>query len=121
MFLFTVHASEKMGLCLSVLVYDQGIHYRKKSSTKNNLGFSYSKNVANFEAFRWIISSSINLLFAEECKKMCPLPEQYFSLQATNQYLGLQLAFLVDLFLYLFFRIENKYVLENTLQVCTSD
>ena len=26
-------------------------------------GFSYSKNMANFEAFRWNISSSINLLF----------------------------------------------------------
>ena len=26
-------------------------------------GFSYSKNIANFEAFHWNISSSINLLF----------------------------------------------------------
>ena len=26
-------------------------------------GFSYSKSIANFEAFRWNISSSINLLF----------------------------------------------------------
>ena len=26
-------------------------------------GFSYSKNIANIEAFRWVISSSIDLLF----------------------------------------------------------
>ena len=26
-------------------------------------GFSYSKNMANFEEFQWNISSSINLLF----------------------------------------------------------
>ena len=26
-------------------------------------GFSYSKSIANFEAFRWNISSSINFLF----------------------------------------------------------
>ena len=25
--------------------------------------FSYSKNIANIEAFRWVISSSIDLLF----------------------------------------------------------
>ena len=30
---------------------------------KNYLGFSFSNNMANFEAFRWNISSSINLLF----------------------------------------------------------
>ena len=30
---------------------------------KVNFGFSYILKMANFEAFRWVISSSINLLF----------------------------------------------------------
>ena len=41
---------------------------------------------------------------------MYSLPEQYFSLQATSRYLGLQLAFRVGLFLFLFFRIESYLV-----------
>ena len=32
-------------------------------------GFSYSKNMANFEAFRWVISTSLNLLFLKSDKR----------------------------------------------------
>ena len=46
---------------------DQGIHYRKKvawnEKRKNIHRFSDDKNVANFEGFHEVISSSINLLF----------------------------------------------------------
>ena len=41
----------------------EGIKYHEMNNEKKLLGFSYSKNMANFEAFRWNISSSINLLF----------------------------------------------------------
>ena len=34
------------------------------------LGFSYSKNMANFKAFHWDISSSINLLFLKSEKAL---------------------------------------------------
>ena len=34
-----------------------------KNKTKTTHGFSYSKNMANFEALCWVISSSTNLLF----------------------------------------------------------
>ena len=53
------------------LVYvdiDQGIHMGKQKIARNEnrkqlCGFSYSKSVANFEVFRKVISSNINLLF----------------------------------------------------------
>ena len=48
---------------------DQGIHYGKIKVTQNAKrknylgGFSNFINMVNFEAFFWVISSSINLLF----------------------------------------------------------
>ena len=47
---------------------DQGIHYGKNVEARNEkwkklYGFSYSKNMPNFEGFLWSFSSSINLLF----------------------------------------------------------
>ena len=56
---------------MNALVYidiDQNIHFGKNKAAQNEKrkklhGFSYSKNRANFEAFHWNISSSINLLF----------------------------------------------------------
>ena len=47
---------------------DQGIHKSKSKVARNEKrkkqrGFSYTLNIANFEAFRWIISLSANLLF----------------------------------------------------------
>ena len=44
---------------------------RRTKCKIQNLRFSYSKNTANFEAFRLNISSSINLFFSEECCEVC--------------------------------------------------
>ena len=58
---------------MNVLVYlniDQGIHYGKNKVARNEKpkklrGFSYDKNMANFEAFCWGIKLRINFLFLE--------------------------------------------------------
>ena len=44
---------------------------KKNQKSKKLFGVSYSKNMANFETFRWTNSSSINLLFlkSENCIK----------------------------------------------------
>ena len=47
---------------------DQGIYWGKSKvaqmkNGKSNFGFSFILNMANFEAFGQVISSSINLLF----------------------------------------------------------
>ena len=50
--------------------------FSKWKTKKNYLfGFPYSTNMANFEAFHWTISSSINLLFlkSEQARGMRPL------------------------------------------------
>ena len=56
---------------MNSLVYvdiDQSIHQGKSKVAQNEKrkklhGFSYTKNIANFEAFRWNISLSAKLLF----------------------------------------------------------
>ena len=43
---------------------------------KNNIGFSYTY-MANFEVFRWVISSSINILFLKS--EILPTWNLYFA------------------------------------------
>ena len=58
---------------MNALVYvniDLGIHKGKSKVARNEKrktlhGFSYTSNIANFEAFRWNISLSANLLFVK--------------------------------------------------------
>ena len=40
-------------------------------------GFSYPKNMANFEAFHWVISSSTNLLFLKSDHSICTINFHY--------------------------------------------
>ena len=44
------------------------VNLHEMKNGKSNFGFSYIKNMANFEAFHWVISSSINLLFLKSDK-----------------------------------------------------
>ena len=57
---------------MNALLYvniDQDIHQGKKNKVAPNEkrkqlhGFSYDENMANFEGFCWVISSSISILF----------------------------------------------------------
>ena len=56
---------------MNALVYvniDQGIHKGKSKVARNEKhkklhGFSYAQNIVNFEAYRWNILLSANLLF----------------------------------------------------------
>ena len=41
----------------------QNIKLHEMKNEKKLYGFSYTQNIANFEAFRWNISLSANLLF----------------------------------------------------------
>ena len=80
---------------------DQGIHKGKLKVALNEKrkklhGFSFSINIANFEAFRWtkkLISNLfflksvlhslrfiLNIMAAEECLKICHLFENFFGL-----------------------------------------
>ena len=63
----STHSSEIRGLCLMSTQTRAFISGKNKvaqnEKQKKLRGFLYSKNMANFEAFRQVISSSINLLF----------------------------------------------------------
>ena len=58
------HTLEIRGLCLmkGSIEMPQNLGYFWSTKTYIH-SFLYPKNMANFEAFRWILSSSINLLF----------------------------------------------------------
>ena len=63
---------------MNALVYvdiDQGIYKVKLKAALNEnkkklCGFSFSINVANFEAFCWTKKLISNLFFSEECKSI---------------------------------------------------
>ena len=57
------------------IYFNQGIHQGKIKVVwnlkKKLCGFSYSKSMTNFEAYRWIISTNINLLNLKKSDIMC--------------------------------------------------
>ena len=56
---------------------------------KSNFGFSYVRNMANFEAFHWVISSSINLLFLKNVNENQHLKNLFFYFQAFCDEMGI--------------------------------
>ena len=69
---FIFSPNEYPGLCLYRPGHSLGkkVKWHEMKNGKSNFGLLYIQNMANFEVFHWVISSSINLFFRKSVNNL---------------------------------------------------